>query len=98
MGDAKSLAHTKWNCKYHIVFGWCQDAVGLAGDIIKGKGMQHLEQWRCCSGIEDWKVPACCFQGGLYAFSECFPEAGGTDQSHSLTGCAHHFGMRFCLS
>lgn len=20
MGDAKSLAHTKWNCKYHIVF------------------------------------------------------------------------------
>ncbi|MEG2172715.1 MAG: transposase, partial [Desulfovibrionaceae bacterium] len=20
MGDSKSLAHTKWNCKYHIVF------------------------------------------------------------------------------
>ncbi len=20
MGDAKSLAHTKWNCKYHVVF------------------------------------------------------------------------------
>ena len=20
MGDAKSLAHTCWNCKYHIVF------------------------------------------------------------------------------
>mgnify|MGYP000629986858 CR=1 FL=1 len=20
MGDAKSLAHTRWNCKYHIVF------------------------------------------------------------------------------
>ena len=20
MGDAKSLAHTKWNCKYHMVF------------------------------------------------------------------------------
>lgn len=20
MGDVKSLAHTKWNCKYHIVF------------------------------------------------------------------------------
>ncbi|EBY4368365.1 IS200/IS605 family transposase, partial [Salmonella enterica subsp. enterica serovar Panama] len=20
MGDEKSLAHTQWNCKYHIVF------------------------------------------------------------------------------
>ncbi|EGW44034.1 hypothetical protein Bwad005_08360 [Bilophila wadsworthia] len=20
MGDVKSLAHTRWNCKYHIVF------------------------------------------------------------------------------
>ncbi|EAA3660253.1 IS200/IS605 family transposase, partial [Salmonella enterica] len=20
MGDEKSLAHTRWNCKYHIVF------------------------------------------------------------------------------
>ena len=20
MGDSKSLAHTKWNCKYHVVF------------------------------------------------------------------------------
>lgn len=20
MGDTKKLAHTKWNCKYHIVF------------------------------------------------------------------------------
>ncbi|HJA76915.1 MAG TPA: IS200/IS605 family transposase, partial [Candidatus Desulfovibrio gallistercoris] len=20
MGDNKSLAHTKWNCKYHVVF------------------------------------------------------------------------------
>ncbi|MBF4269118.1 IS200/IS605 family transposase, partial [Vibrio anguillarum] len=20
MGDEKSLAHTRWNCKYHVVF------------------------------------------------------------------------------
>lgn len=22
--EVKSLAHTKWNCKYHVVFGYCQ--------------------------------------------------------------------------
>lgn len=26
--DTNSLAHTKWNCKYHIVFGLCQVVLG----------------------------------------------------------------------
>ena len=26
--DVKSLAHTKWNCKYHVVFSMCQVIVG----------------------------------------------------------------------
>lgn len=27
--DTNSIAHTTWNCKYHIVFGPCQVIVGF---------------------------------------------------------------------
>ena len=37
MGDVKSLAHTRWNCKYHIVFApkyRCQKKRAI-GEILR---------------------------------------------------------------
>ena len=58
MGDAKSLAHTKWNCKYHIVFapkyrrqvfyGEKKRAVGeILRKLCEWKGVKILEA-ECC--------------------------------------------------
>ena len=54
MGDAKSLAHTKWNCKYHIVFapkyrrqvfyGEKKRAIGeILRKLCEWKGVKLLE-------------------------------------------------------
>ena len=58
MGDAKSLAHTKWNCKYHIVFapkyrrqvfyGEKKRAIGeILRKLCEWKGMKIIEA-ECC--------------------------------------------------
>ena len=31
--DTLSLAHTKWRCKYHLVFGMCQEVLGKCIDL-----------------------------------------------------------------
>ena len=38
MNDVNSLSHSKWNCKYHIVFGRCQVVVGF----FNSKMVAHL--------------------------------------------------------
>ena len=54
MGDAKSLAHAKWNCKYHIVFapkyrrqvfyGEKKRAIGeILRKLCEWKGVKLLE-------------------------------------------------------
>ena len=59
MGDAKGLAHTRWNCKYHIVFapkyrggqvfyGEKKAAVGeILRKLCEWKGVNILEA-KCC--------------------------------------------------
>ena len=58
MGDSKSLAHTKWNCKYHMVFApkyrrqifysERQKAVGeILRKLCEWKGVNILEA-ECC--------------------------------------------------
>lgn len=58
MGDAKSLAHTKWNCKYHIVFapkyrrqifyGEKKRAIGeILRKLCEWKGVKIIEA-ECC--------------------------------------------------
>ncbi len=42
--DVQSLAHTKWNCKYHIVFGPCQVVTEfLSGDRLK-QGLHRTDR------------------------------------------------------
>ena len=58
MGDAKSLSHTKWNCKYHIVFapkyrrqifyGEKRRAIGeILRKLCEWKGVAILEAEAC---------------------------------------------------
>lgn len=58
MGDAKSLAHTRWNCKYHIVFapkyrrqvfyGEKKRAIGeILRKLCEWKGVTILEAEAC---------------------------------------------------
>ena len=58
MGDTKSLAHTKWNCKYHIVFapkyrrqifyGEKKRAIGeIFRKLCEWKGVAILEAEAC---------------------------------------------------
>ena len=58
MGDAKSLAHTKWNCKYHMVFApkyrrqiFQSERKKAVGEILRKlcewKGVNILES-ECC--------------------------------------------------
>ena len=53
--DNNSLAHTKWNCKYHIVFApkqnrqfWCKgyyiSTVGANKEIIKNYIRNYLKE------------------------------------------------------
>ena len=58
MGDSKSLAHTKWNCKYHMVFApkyrrqiFYSERKKAVGEILRKlcewKGVNILEA-ECC--------------------------------------------------
>ncbi len=59
MSDNKSLAHTKWNCKYHIVFApkyrrqvFYGEKRRTVGDVLRKlcewKGVKIIEA-ECCS-------------------------------------------------
>ncbi len=62
MGDEKSLAHTRWNCKYHIVFapkyrrqvfyGEKRRVVGsILRKLCEWKNVQILEAESCADHI-----------------------------------------------
>lgn len=38
MNDNKSLAHTRWNCKYHIVFAPKYRRMAIYGDLKQDIG------------------------------------------------------------
>ena len=58
MNDKNSLAHTKWNCKYHIVFAPKYRRQIIYGELKKeiGKILEELCTWK---QIEIIEVEAC---------------------------------------
>ena len=54
MEDSKSLAHTKWNCKYHIVFAPKYRRKVIFGKLKEeiGKILRELCNWKQVSIIE----------------------------------------------
>ena len=45
--DINSLAHSKWNCKYHIVFAPKYRRMAIYGQIIVGKlNDSNKSNWR----------------------------------------------------
>lgn len=63
MNDNHSLAHTKWNCKYHIVFapkyrrqiiyGKIKQSIGkILRDLCERKGVKILEAQACVDHID----------------------------------------------
>ena len=51
---SKSLAHTKWNCKYHIVFAPKYRRQIVYGKIKKdiGEILRELCNWKCVEILE----------------------------------------------
>ena len=54
MNDTKSLAHTKWNCKYHIVFAPKYRRQVFYGEKRRAIGeiLRKLCEWKCVVIIE----------------------------------------------
>jgi len=54
MEDTKSLAHTKWNCKYHIVFAPKYRRKAIFGELKVeiGKILRELCNWKQVNIIE----------------------------------------------
>jgi putative transposase len=54
MEDTKSLAHTKWNCKYHIVFAAKFRRKAIFGELKVeiGKILRELCNWKQVNIIE----------------------------------------------
>ena len=54
MDDTKSLAHTKWNCKYHIVFAPKYRRKIIFGKlkVENGKILRELCSWKQVNIIE----------------------------------------------
>lgn len=59
MDDTKSLAHTKWNCKYHIVFAPKFRRKIIFGELKAeiGKIMRELCNWKQVNIIEAEMCP-----------------------------------------
>ena len=55
MNDSNSLAHTKWNCKYHIVFAPKYRRQIIYGELKKeiGKILRELCVWKQIEIIEE---------------------------------------------
>ena len=58
MSDVKSLAHTKWNCKYHVVFAPKYRRKVFYGEKREaiGKILRKLCEWK---GVEILEVELC---------------------------------------
>ena len=44
LNDIHSLSHSKWNCKYHIVFGQCQVIVEFLVDKLQSSLTERRPQ------------------------------------------------------
>ncbi len=64
--DNNSLSHTKWNCKYHIVFApkyrrkvaygkIKQDIADILSMVCKRKGVKIVEAEICPDHVHMWK-------------------------------------------
>ena len=62
MEDTKSLAHTKWNCKYHIVFAPKYRRKIIFGKLKEeiGKILRELCNWKQVNIIEAEICPDQC--------------------------------------
>lgn len=60
MSDTKSLAHTKWNCKYHVVFAPKYRRQVFYGEKKRaiGKILQKLCEWKAVHIVEAECCPA----------------------------------------
>ena len=58
MSDGKSLAHTKWNCKYHVVFAPKYRRKVFYGEKREGIGkiLRKLCEWK---GVEIHEAELC---------------------------------------
>ena len=61
MNDVKSLSHTKWNCKYHIVFAPKYRRKAFYGENS--------------SGLYDWKLVQIKAPSSLFYLADCAPYA-----------------------
>ena len=54
MGDEKSLAHTRWNCKYHIVFAPKYRRLAFYGEKRRAIGsiLRKLCEWKSVRILE----------------------------------------------
>ena len=54
MGDSKSLAHTKWNCKYHVVFAPKYRRQVFYGEKMRAIGeiLRQLCEWKGVNIVE----------------------------------------------
>ncbi|MDF8321061.1 IS200/IS605 family transposase [Serratia nevei] len=54
MGDEKSLAHTRWNCKYHVVFAPKYRRQVFYGEKrrVVGEILRKLCEWKNVNIIE----------------------------------------------
>ena len=57
MNDSNGLAHTKWNCKYHIVFAPKYRRQVIYGELKKetGKIIRELCTWKQIVEAEAYK-------------------------------------------
>ena len=82
---ANSLAHTKWVCKYHIVFTpkyrrkiiykeLRKDIQQIIKDLCKWKGVEIMER---CDNSRSGMLPGSCTYSGKYtAQIQCIPIHG----------------------
>lgn len=68
--DNNSLAHTKWNCKYHIVFAPKYRRQAIYGKIKKdiGKILRNLCKYK---GVEIIEANACTYVGKYTTKIKC---------------------------
>jgi len=83
MGDAKSLAHTKWNCKYHIVFAPKYRRQVFYGEKKRAVGeiLRTLCEWK---GVKIFEAECC--PDHIYMMVEIPPKMGVSSFVRYLKG------------
>jgi hypothetical protein len=68
MRDEKSLAHTRWNCKYHIVFAPKYQRQVFYGEKRKAIGniLRKLCEWKSVNILESVQVATIIWMGAAH--------------------------------